>query len=120
MNALIVPEIVKSKHLFASCAQEAANYVLQQPFYVIQPIAAYGACVEANIPPGREKLVDFMHAMFQARMQTFTGQLNDPLYANELTLLEDTIALNVHLATSPSCSTSLLAERGFGGEVSDS
>lgn len=98
MNVTSVPEILKDESLFAACALEAASHVLKQPPYISQPIAAYGACVAANIPAGRVIFVDFMRAMYQAHIETWTNQLNDPLYVDELDRLENTIAHSVYLA----------------------
>lgn len=98
MNANSIPEIVKSESSFSACVLEVTNYVLTQPTYIQEPIAQYGACVEAHVPPGREILVEFMRAMHRAQVQIWTKQVSDPLYADTLNRLEDTIALRVHLA----------------------
>lgn len=96
MNAISVPEILTDESLFAACAMEAANHIMRQPAYISRPVARYGACIAQNTSVQRETLVDFMRAMHQARAQTWTSQLNNPLYVDDLDRLENTIARNVY------------------------
>lgn len=98
MNAANIPDILKDTTLFDQCAREASSHIMKQLPHIHKPIAAYGAFIAAGIPAGHERFVDFMRAMVQAKAQTWTGQLNDPLYTEHLDRLEDTIAHNVYLA----------------------
>lgn len=99
MNDKSVPEILKDESRFAACAREAANHIVKQPQDIRQPIAIYGAHIAANASVKREVLVNFFRAFCQAKMQTWTSQLNDPLYRVDLERLENTIALNVYLVS---------------------
>ena len=106
MNVTSIPGILTDETLFDTCAREAASHVMKQPPYISKPIAAYGAFIAQGVPAGRERLVNFMRAMCQAKVNPWTDQLKDPLYADDLDRLENAIAhkcYHAYIAQAADC-----------------
>lgn len=98
MPAKNLPEMLTDPNLFAARAMEAARHIMRQPQHIRNPIADYGCCIHKRTAPGPHLLVNFLRAMIQSGINTWSYPLRHPDYLPHLDRFEDTVAHNVYLA----------------------